>query len=77
MPENADLDLSPAAPTIELDDPSIKVTSVSASILSAFFDELAKTDTLQELAEPLRKLVLDDNVFAESAVKAAMFPTVP
>ena len=54
-----------------------KITSVSASILAAFFDELAAVETLAEIAAPLRKLVLEDGVFAEPAIKAAMFPNAP
>ncbi len=59
------------------DEGVLKTTSVSGSILAAFFDELAAVETLAEIAAPLRKLVLEDGVFAEPAIKAAMFPNAP
>ncbi|MGE8942763.1 hypothetical protein ACO2I3_12685 [Leptospira interrogans] len=49
------------------------VASVSATILSCFFDELAKDEQLSDVAPELRKLVLDDGVFAEAAIRAALF----
>ena len=61
----------------EADEAVPKITSVSASILAAFFDDLAAVETLAEIAAPLRKLVLEDGVFAEAAIKAAMFPNAP
>lgn len=50
------------------------VPTVTSSVLGAFFDALAKEDDVSDLAEGLRKLVLDDGVFAEPAIRAAMFP---
>ena len=53
------------------------VTTVAKTVLSSFFDELAKTDELSETASCLRKAVLDDGVFAEAAIRAALFPDTP
>jgi len=50
------------------------ITTVSENILKQFFDELAKDESLSEIALNLRKTVLDDGVFAEPAIRAAMFP---
>lgn len=55
-------------------EPASKVTTVSATILGQFFDELAKDESLSEVAPKLRKIVLDDGVFAEPAIRAALFP---
>lgn len=48
--------------------------TVTSSVLGSFFDALAKEDDLADLAADLRKLVLDDGVFAEPAIRAVMFP---
>ena len=50
------------------------VTTVARSVLSEFFDELTKVEGLAEIAPKLRKVVLDDGVFAEPAIRAALFP---
>lgn len=52
----------------------IRVTTVAGVVLSSFFDELARIDDFGERAEQLRKLVLVDGVFAEPAVRNALFP---
>jgi hypothetical protein len=54
-----------------------QVATVSESILMQFFDELAKDESLSEIAPNLRKTVLDDGVFAEPAIRAAIFPDAP
>ena len=54
-----------------------KVKSVSATILAEFFDELAKDQSLTDVASKLRKAVLDEGVFAEPAIRAALFPEAP
>lgn len=51
-----------------------RVTTVAGAVLSSFFDELARVDDFGECAEQLRKLVLVDGVFAEPAMRNAMFP---
>lgn len=53
------------------------VPAVTSSVLGAFFDALAKEEDLADLAVGLRKLVLDDGVFAEPAIRAVMFPDAP
>ena len=64
----------------ELDDnstaeePPAKVKSVAAKILEEFFDTLEKDEGTTEPAKRLRKVVLDDGVFAEPAIRAALFP---
>jgi hypothetical protein len=50
------------------------VMTVVRSVLSEFFDELTKVEGLVEIAPNLRKVVLDDGVFAEPAIRAALFP---
>lgn len=54
-----------------------QVATVSESILMQFFDELAKDESLSEIAPNLRKTVLDDGVFAEPAIRAAIFLDAP
>jgi len=54
-----------------------KVTSISASIPTTFFDELGALETLAEIAEPSGILVREDRIFAEPAINAATFPNSP
>jgi hypothetical protein len=53
------------------------IPTVAAAVLSAFFDELAGMEEFGDAADQLRKLVLDTGVFAEPAVRAALFPDAP
>ena len=55
-------------------EPPAKVKSVAATILGEFFDALEKEEGLAEVAPRLRKVVLDDGVFAEPSIRAALFP---
>ncbi|WP_316978905.1 hypothetical protein [Shumkonia mesophila] len=57
--------------------PHPKVKSVSATILGEFFDTLAKDEMLTDIAPKLRKTVLDDGIFAEPAIRTALFPDAP
>jgi hypothetical protein len=50
--------------------------SVSANILGQFFDTLEQDQDLAAVAPSLRKLVLDDGVFAEPSIKATLFADV-
>ncbi|MEG8053138.1 hypothetical protein QP185_07575 [Sphingomonas aerolata] len=50
---------------------------MASAVLTKFFDALAKTDDLADIAANLKKIVLDDGVFAEPAVRAALFPDAP
>lgn len=61
----------------ETEEVAVTVTTVAESVLTIFFDELAKTEGLAEIAPKLRKVVLEDGVFAEPAVRAALFPDTP
>lgn len=54
-----------------------KVGTVAGTVLTTFFDALAATDDLADIATNLKKIVLDDGVFAEPAVRAALFPDAP
>ncbi len=54
-------------------EPPAKVKSVSAAILGEFFDTLEK-EGFGETAPRLRKVVLEDGVFAEPLIRAALFP---
>ena len=65
-----------ADPTPESEE-SPKVTSVATTVLTAFFDELSKLEDYAETAVNLKKLVLEDGVFAEPSVRAALFPDAP
>lgn len=57
--------------SIEADSPP---KTVAATILSEFFDALAKEEGLSDVSAKLRKIVLDEAVFAESSIRTAMFP---
>ncbi|QND62106.1 hypothetical protein [Mesorhizobium huakuii] len=54
--------------------PPTKVKSVAASILGEFFDALEKEEGFGEAALCLRKVVLEDGVFAEPTIRVALFP---
>lgn len=54
-----------------------KIGTVAGAVLTTFFDELAKRDDLADIAANLRKIVLDDGVFAEPALRAILFPDAP
>lgn len=55
-------------------DAQLHVTTVAGAVLASFFDELARVDDFGECAEQLRKLVLVEGVFAEPALRNALFP---
>jgi len=54
-----------------------KIATVASAVLTTFFDELAKFDDLEEIAAGLKKLVLEDGVFAEPSIRAVLFPDAP
>ena len=58
----------------EAAEPPAKVKSVAATILGEFFDVLEKEEGFGEIAPRLRKVVLEDGVFAEPSIRAALFP---
>jgi hypothetical protein len=55
-------------------EPPAKVKSVAARILGEFFDTLEREEDLGETAPRLRNVVLEDGVFAEPSIRAALFP---
>jgi hypothetical protein len=55
-------------------EPPEKLKSVAATILGEFFDVLQAEDGFEELTPRLRKVVLEDGVFAEPSIRAALFP---
>lgn len=57
--------------------PQSGVKSVSATILSQFFDELEKDESLKDVAPRIRETVLGEGVFAEPAIRAALFSGAP
>lgn len=54
--------------------PPAKVKSVAGTILGEFFDTLEKEEGFSEIAPRLRKVVLEEGVFAEPSIRAALFP---
>ncbi len=61
----------------KVDEAPPKAKSVATKILEEFFDTLEKEDDLGDIAPRLRKIVLEDGVFAEPSIRAAMFPDTP
>lgn len=57
--------------------PKPEVTTVAKTVLSAYFEELTKAEGFADIAPKLKALVLDEGVFAEPAIRAAMFSDVP
>ena len=56
------------------DDPAAsKITTVAGAVLSEFFDALTKLEGFEEAAPRLRAVVVDNGVFAEAAVRTALF----
>lgn len=53
------------------------VTGVARTVFVTFFGQLAKVEGLSEIAPKLRKVVLDDGVFSEPAIRAALFSDAP
>jgi hypothetical protein len=51
--------------------------TVAQGVLSQFLDALGATEDLADIAPALRKVVLEDGVFAEPAIRAALFPDAP
>ena len=51
-----------------------KVKSVAATILGEFLDVLQAEEGFEEVTPRLRKIVLEDGVFAEPSIRAALFP---
>lgn len=54
--------------------PAQPVATVSKAVLGTFLEDLAKVEGFKDIAANLKKVVIDDGVFAEPAIRAAMFP---
>lgn len=50
------------------------VATVAGAVLSSFFEALEKTEGLTDVAARLRKVVMEDAVMAEPAIRQALFP---
>jgi hypothetical protein len=66
---------APEQPDEQAQDLPARLQSVSATILGQFFDELEKEEGFSDVAPKLRKVVLDDGVFAEPSIRATLFPS--
>ena len=53
------------------------VPTVAGQVLAAFFDELGKQEDLSDVSANLRKLVMDDGILTEVAIRAVLFPDAP
>lgn len=60
----------------ELNDLSDPVTTVAKAVLGEFLDDIAKIEGFKDVAANLKKVVIEDGVFAEPAIRAAIFPEV-
>jgi uncharacterized protein with PhoU and TrkA domain len=50
------------------------LATVSKAVLTSFLKELASTEGLSDAAANLTKAVLEDGVFAEPVIRAAILP---
>ncbi len=50
------------------------VATVSKAVLGAFLDDLSKNQGFEDIASTLKKVVIEDGVFAEPAIRVAIFP---
>ena len=57
-------------------DVSDPVTTVAKAVLGEFLDAIAKIEGFKDVAANLKKVVIEDSVFAEPAIRAAIFPEV-
>lgn len=63
-----------AASKDDVKERSTNLQSVAVTIISEFFDVLEKEEGLDDVASRLRKVVLEDGIFAEPSIRAALFP---
>lgn len=47
--------------------------AVATTILNVFLTQLAKEEGLAEVEQRLRKVILDDGVYTEPAIRSALF----
>jgi hypothetical protein len=52
----------------------VKVKTVASTILAQFFNALEDDEILAEVSLRLRKIVLEDGIFAEPSIRTALFP---
>lgn len=60
----------------ELKDVPEPVTTVAKAVLGEFLEDIAKIEGFKDVAANLSKVVIEDGVFAEPAIRAAIFPEV-
>lgn len=63
-----------AASKDDVKERSTNLQSVAVTIIGEFFDVLEKEEGLDDVASRLRKVVLEDGIFAEPSIRAALFP---
>jgi len=51
--------------------------TVAQAILAAYFDRLATTGGFVDIAENLRRTVIEGGQFSDAAIRAALFPDGP
>jgi hypothetical protein len=61
----------------EQDATATPAASVAETILHTFLTELAKEDGLADVAVRLRKVILEDGISTEPAIRSALFPDSP
>lgn len=64
-------------PSLEFEKSPAPVLTVPQAVLAKFFDELSKTEGLADVASSLQRAVVGDGVFAEPAIRAALFSDMP
>jgi hypothetical protein len=55
----------------------IQTASVAQSVFEKYFTELSKAEGFAEIAPRLKKVVMEDGVFSDAVIRAAMFPETP
>lgn len=54
-----------------------QTATVAQAVFQKYFEELAKTEGFAEIAPRLKKVVMEDGVLSDTAIKSAMFPETP
>lgn len=58
------------------EEPGLSET-VARTVFEKFFSELAKIDGFADISSRMHKLVIEEEVFAEPSIRAALFPDAP
>jgi hypothetical protein len=66
--------VSTTDPKEDSPEPRVKAKSVAAAVLGEFFDALEREEDLVQVSRRLRKVVVEDGVFAQPSIHAALFP---